>query len=148
MFLAETSIQLVPDGTLLLHLLMIGVMVALLNRTLLKPINKILEDREKYVSGRTTEAQEILKASEEKRSEYEAKLRGARSEGYHQLEKVRSQAVKEKDEKVRAFKEQSAREVNAELAATQQQEQQVRKELESRAEALGAMITSQILERH
>ena len=46
MFLAETSIQLVPDGTLLLHLLMVGVMVAVLNRTLLKPINQILAERE------------------------------------------------------------------------------------------------------
>jgi F-type H+-transporting ATPase subunit b len=147
MFLAETSIQLVPDGTLLLHLIVIGVMVALLNRTLLKPINKILEDREKYISGRTTEAEEILKASEEKRIEYDARLRGARQEGYQLLEKVRSQAVKEKDEKVRAFKEQTARDVSIQLDATHQQEQQVRTELESKAEALGAMITSQILER-
>ena len=41
MFLAEASIQLVPDGTLLLHLLMVAVMVFILNRTLLKPINQI-----------------------------------------------------------------------------------------------------------
>lgn len=147
MFLAESSIQLVPDGTLLLHLLMVVVMVVLLNRTLLKPINKILADRERYVSGNTTEAQEILKASEEKFGEYQAKLRGARTEGYHLLEKVRSEAVKEKDEKVKAFKEKTAQEVAAELDATRQQEQQVRKELESQAATLGALITSQILER-
>ena len=41
MILAETSIQLVPDGTLLLHLLMVAIMVFVLNRTLLKPINQI-----------------------------------------------------------------------------------------------------------
>ena len=147
MFLAESSIQLVPDGTLLLHLLMVGVMVALLNRTLLKPINKILADREKYVSGQTTEAEEILKTSEEKFNEYQTKLRAARTDGYQLLEKVRSQAVKEKDEKVRAFKEKSAQEVAAQLEATHQQEQQVKQELESQAATLGAMITAQILER-
>jgi F-type H+-transporting ATPase subunit b len=147
MFLAETSIQLVPDGTLLLHLLMVGVMVVLLNRTLLKPVNKILQDRENLVSGKTSEAQQMLKTSEEKFDEYQATLRSARTEGYQLLEKIKSQAVKEKDEKVRAFKEQSATEVAAQLAATQQQEQQVQKELESQAENLGAMITSQILER-
>jgi F-type H+-transporting ATPase subunit b len=147
MFLAESSIQLVPDGTLLLHLLMVGLMVALLNRSLLKPINKILADREKYITGKTTEAQEILKASEEKFTEYQAKLRGARTEGYHLIEKVRSEAVKEKDEKVRTFKEQTALEVAAQLKETQQQEQQVKQELESQAASLGAMITSQILER-
>ena len=147
MFLAESSIQLVPDGTLLLHLLMIGVMVALLNRTLLKPINKILEERDKYISGKTTEAERILKTSEEKFNEYQERLRGARTEGYHLLEKVRAQAVKEKDEKVKAFKEQNATAVAAELDATHQQEQQVKKELDSQAATLGALITAQILER-
>lgn len=148
MFLAESSIQLVPDGTLLLHLLMIGVMVAFLNRTLLKPINKILEEREKYVSGKMSEAEKILKNSEEKFNEYQAKLRGARTEGYHLLEKVRAQAVKDKDDKVKTFKEQNATAVAAELEATHQQEQQVKKELDAQAATLGALITSQILERH
>jgi hypothetical protein len=42
---AENSIQLVPDGTLLLHVLIILVMVYVLNATLFKPINLILEAR-------------------------------------------------------------------------------------------------------
>jgi hypothetical protein len=44
---AENSIQLVPDGTLILHVIIILVMVYVLNATLYKPINKILESREK-----------------------------------------------------------------------------------------------------
>jgi len=36
--LAENSIQLVPDGTLILHVLIILVMVYVLNATLFKPI--------------------------------------------------------------------------------------------------------------
>ena len=35
------------------------------------------------------------------------RLREARSDGYHLLEKERAQALKEKDEKVRAFKEET-----------------------------------------
>ncbi|HEY6806155.1 MAG TPA: ATP synthase F0 subunit B [Pyrinomonadaceae bacterium] len=147
MFLAETSIQLVPDGTLLLHLLMVGVMVALLNRTLLKPINKILRDREDFVSGKSSEAQRMLEASDEKFKDYQNKLRNARTDGYQLLEKVKAQAVKEKDEKVRAFKEQSTQEVATQLKETKLQEELVQKDLESQAEHLGAMITSQILER-
>ena len=58
---AENSIQLVPDGTLILHVLIILVMVYVLNATLYKPINRILEAREKQTKGRLTEAQEILK---------------------------------------------------------------------------------------
>jgi F-type H+-transporting ATPase subunit b len=147
MFLAESSIQLVPDGTLIVHLLMVVVMVAVLNRTLLRPINKILADREKHILGRVDEAQKIQKLTDQKLTEYDSALRAARTEGYQLLEKERSQAVREKDEKVRVFKE----EINALLAedirATQDQEKEGQRQLEAEAETLGAMITSQILRR-
>ena len=58
---AENSIQLVPDGTLILHVIIILVMVYVLNATLYKPINKILESREKRTRGRLSEAQEVMK---------------------------------------------------------------------------------------
>ena len=71
MFLAEASIQLVPDGTLLLHLLVIFLMVFILNRTLLKPINQILAEREKQITGALSEAQALKSESEEKLRKYE-----------------------------------------------------------------------------
>jgi F-type H+-transporting ATPase subunit b len=147
MFLAETSIQLVPDGTLLLHLLLVVVMVAVVNRTLLRPINKILEERDKHILGRVDEAKEMLKTREEHLAEYTSALKQARSEGYQLLERERTQAVKEKDEKVRAFKEESARRISEELNTTLEQEQKLRGELEGQAEQLSAMITAQILRR-
>ena len=59
---AENSIQLVPDGTLILHVIIILVMIYVLNATLYRPINQILESREKRTRGRLTEAQEIMQA--------------------------------------------------------------------------------------
>jgi F-type H+-transporting ATPase subunit b len=147
MFLAESSIQLVPDGTLLIHLLMVAVMVAVLNKTLLKPINKILADREKHILGRVDEAQEILKLKDEKLDDYNSALRNARSDGYQLLEKERSQALKEKEDRVRAFREETRTSVSQSLKTTQEQEKQVRGQLEEQAETLGAMITAQILRR-
>jgi F-type H+-transporting ATPase subunit b len=147
MFLAEASIQLVPDGTLLIHLLMVAVMVVILNKTLLKPINKILADREKYILGRVEEAKDLLKTADQKLSDYDAGLRAARTEGYHLLERERAQAVKEKDEKIRDFKEETNRMVAQEIESTRNQEQQVHNELEAQAGTLSAMITKQILKR-
>ena len=57
--LAETSIQLVPDGTILFHIALILVMIAVLNRTLFQPINRILAEREKKGSGALAEAEEM-----------------------------------------------------------------------------------------
>ena len=148
MFLAESSIQLVPDGTLLLHLLMVVVMVVVLNRTLLKPINKILEDRDKHILGRVDEAQEMLKTREQNLAAYDSALREARTEGYHLLERERAQALKEKEQRVRSFREETSRQVTDEIQATNEQELRVRSELEGRAETLGAMITDHILRRN
>ena len=147
MFLAEAAIQLVPDGTLLLHLLMVGVMVFVLNRTLLKPINQILAEREKQVEGSIREAQRLSAETEEKLRRYNAALREARTEGYKLLEKERTAALKEKDEKVRLYRDEMSRTVAAQIEKTRQQEEKVRGELESQATAIGDLISSQILRR-
>jgi len=147
MILAESSIQLVPDGTLLLHLLMIGLMVALLNRTLLKPINKILSDREELVTGKVSEANKIKQEAEEKMQQYEAALRNARSEAYSLLEKERSAAVQEKELKVRLAKEEVTKATNATLEQLHQQENNVKSELETEAAGISDLISSQILQR-
>ena len=147
MFLAETSIQLVPDGTLLLHLLMVGVMVAVLNRTLLKPINQILSEREKQIAGRLKEAEALSAETDEKLKNYNSALHDARSEGYRLLEKERAAAIKEKDDKVRQQREQMSKTVAAQLETTRQQERKVREELESQAAVVGDLISSRILRR-
>ena len=147
MFLAEASIQLVPDGTLLLHLLMVAVMVFVLNRTLLKPVNQILAERERQVEGSIKEARVMLAETQEKLTQYNAALREARTDGYRLLEKERAAALKEKDEKIRLYRDEMSRSVQAEVEKTRQQEQKVRTELESQAAAIGDLISSQILRR-
>jgi len=147
MFLAETSIQLVPDGTLLLHVLMVALMVFVLNRTLLKPINQILAEREKQIAGRRKEAQALATATQEKLRKYNDSLREARAEGYRLLEKERAEGLKQKEEKLRQSREQLSKEVAAQLEATQKQEQLVKGELDTQADALGSLISSQILRR-
>jgi len=147
MFLAEASIQLVPDGTLLLHLVMVGVMVAVLNRTLLKPVNHILSEREKQIAGRLKEAQALAAETQEKLRKYNDTLREARAEGYRLLEKERAESLKQREEKQRQHREQLSKEVAAQVEATRKQEQSVKSELEAQAAALGNLISSQILRR-
>ena len=89
---SDSAIQLVPDGTLLFHLALIVVMVALLNVTLLRPINRILEERERRTKGRMGEAQRILADLDERTLEYQRRLREARGTGYLLLEEERTAA--------------------------------------------------------
>ena len=147
MILAEASIQLVPDGTLLLHLLMVVVMVAVLNRTLLKPINGILSEREKQVTGRLREAEALTAESQEKLKQYHDTLREARAAGYKLLEKERAEGLNEKEQKLRQYRDELSREVKAQLEQTRKQEQAVKSELEAQASTIGGLISSQILRR-
>jgi len=147
MFLAEASIQLVPDATLLLHLLLVAVMVFVLNRTLLKPINKILSEREKQITGQKTEAQLMAAEAEEKLRKYNDTLREARTDGYRLLEKERAAGLKDKEEKLKRYRDDMQKEVAAQLDTIRQQEQSVKGELEGQAAAIGNLISSQILRR-
>ena len=147
MFLAEASIQLVPDGTLLLHLLMVGIMVFVLNRTLLKPINEILAEREKQIAGRLKEAEAMAAETQEKLKRYHDTLRDARADGYKLLEKERAQGLKEKEEKLRQYREQMSKEVASQLETMRKQEQAVKGELDAQAATISDLISSQILRR-
>jgi F0F1-type ATP synthase membrane subunit b/b' len=147
MILAEDTIQLVPDATLLLHLVFVVVMVVVLNRTLLKPINHILAEREKQISGRLREAEALAAESQEKLKKYNDTLREARTTGYKLLEKERAESLKEKEQKLRQSRDELSSEVAAQVGQIQRQEQSVKSELEGQAETIGNLISSQILRR-
>lgn len=147
MFLAESSIQLVPDGTLLLHLIFIVIMVVVLNRTLLKPINRILKEREELLSGRMSEAAALQASRDEKLQAYESALREARSEGYHLLEREKSEALRDRDLRLSRVREEMAHLVAKEIESTRIQEEQAERELEAKASELGTLIGSRVLRR-
>src|ERR1051325_5344517 len=121
MILAETSIQLVPDGTLLLHLVFVVVMVFIVNRTLLRPINQILAEREKQIAGRMKEAQALASETQDKLKKYNDALREARTDGYKLLEKERAEGLKEKEERLRQYRGEISKEVGSQIEITRLQ---------------------------
>ena len=147
MILAETSIQLVPDATLLLHLVLVVVMVVVLNRTLLKPVNHILSEREKQITGRLREAEAMAAESQEKLKKYNDTLREARASGYKLLEKERAESLKQKEQQLKQYRDEMSREVATQVDQIRKQEQAVKGELEGQAATIGSLISSQILRR-
>ena len=145
--LAGSSIQLVPDGTLLLHLVFVVVMVGLVNVTLLRPISRILEERERRTGGRFTEAESILVSVRGKLREYETRMREARATGYVLLEEERTAASRERERKVAEVKEGVIRWLNEEKRALQIDEEEVRASLEKEARSRALEIGGQILGR-
>lgn len=146
--LAGSAIQLVPDGTLLFHLAVIAVMVALLNATLLRPISRILEDRERRTKGRFAEAESIFASVTEKLQQYESRLREARAEGYALLEGQRAAASREREHKVAQVKLELGSWLQDEKQKLAKDAEQIRGKLAKDADTIATEIARQILHRN
>lgn len=144
---AENSIQLVPDGTLFIHIALILLMVFVLNATLFKPINRILEERERRTRGQLDEARETMRRVEEKMSAYERSLREARAEGYRMMEQMRVEAMRERQERLNAVRDEIERSVSVEKEKVRVQAEAARTTLETDAVRIASEIGSHILHR-
>jgi F-type H+-transporting ATPase subunit b len=138
---------LVPDGTIILHIVIILVMVFVLNATLFKPINRILEERERRTRGRSGEAKGIIQQVEEKLASYERSLREARSEGYRLMEQERAEAMSERQLKVDTVREEVSRLVEEEKSVVHAQVEEVRATLMRDAGTIATEISAHILHR-
>jgi F-type H+-transporting ATPase subunit b len=144
--LAE-SIQLVPDGTLLVHIAIIITMVFVLNRFLFRPVGRILSEREARTRGRTGEARETINRVKESLSRYENSLRQARAEGYGLLEQQQAAAYGERQRKIAALRQEVEEHIEQQKGEIRAQAEQARGTLRGEAERVAADISSQLLRR-
>lgn len=142
----QGSIQLVPDGTIFLHIGIILLMIWVLNRTLFRPINKVLEERERK-SGRGGAAGEILSQVDGKVSTYEKALREARSEGYHLMEAHRNEAMSARGTQINTVKEEVAGLIADERETVRKQTEDARGTLTGDAQKMAETITATILKK-
>ena len=145
--LAGSNIQLVPDGTLLLHLVVIVVMVALLNATLLRPITRILDERERRTRGRSAEAQTTLAAVVQKAREYEERMREARAAGYALLEQERVAVSRDRELQVAQVKAEVGGWLNSQKEKLKTDAGELRGRLKNDAQERAVEIGRQILGR-
>ena len=141
---AET-IQLFPDGTLFIHIAIILGMIWILNRTLYRPINRVIEAREKSKGGHSAEAQKILKEVEGKETRYASELLDARSQGYALIEKEQKNAAATRDKQIGEVKAEVAESFDAGKAELEKQEANARAAIANNAEKIADQIAASIL---
>ncbi|MBA3248705.1 MAG: hypothetical protein H0T63_11575 [Pyrinomonadaceae bacterium] len=143
----QNSIQLVPDGTIFLHIALIIFMVYVLNATLFRPINRILEERERRTRGRSGEAQDTLRRVDANLKRYENSLREARVEGYQRLEQERAEAMRVRQAQVDKVRAEVTQSIAEQKTAIQVQTTEARASLEGDARRIAGEISSQLLRR-
>jgi F-type H+-transporting ATPase subunit b len=147
MLALSESIQLVPDGTLVIHIAIVITMVFVLNRFLFKPVSRVLGEREARTHGRVSEARETIRRVTESLSRYESSLRQARAEGYSLLEQQQSEAYSERQRKLASMRKEVEGEIEEQKREIRSQADVARATLEDEAMRVAADISSQILRR-
>lgn len=143
--LAGDSIQLVPDGTLFIHILLIILMVFILDFTLFRPINRILKQREQQTLGRSNETRMILDKIERDLKEYKQSLRKARTQGYSVLESYRVEALQQRQNLLSSLREELQALTLEEKGSIQTQVAQAQLTLEEDSHRIALEISRQVL---
>ena len=135
------------DGSFLFILVSIIILIYVLNRTLFKPLNRVLDERERLGAGRLAEAQRLLKEHEDRLQRYEGQLRAARVESLEQQEIFRKQAQADSQKMIAQIKDENAAQIAAAQKEIANQASIARQSLEKEARAMASTISSQILHR-
>jgi F-type H+-transporting ATPase subunit b len=139
------SIQLFPDGTLFVHIAIILAMIWILNRTLYRPINRVLQAREKSKGGHSTEAEAILSDVSAKETRYTKELLDARTAGYALIEKEQKKAAAASDKKIAEAKDAAGTTIETGKADLEKQVATAKTEIDTEAEKLADSIAAHIL---
>lgn len=139
------SVQLVPDGTFFIHIVLILVMIWILNRTLFRPINKIMEGRERSKGHHGGAADSILAEAGEKEARYSADILAARDQGYQLIEKEQKAAIAARDERIAQVKASVADTVASGKGEIERQRSDARSSIETNAEIMADKIAAAIL---
>lgn len=143
--LAESVLSI--DGSFLFIFFSILLLIYILNRTLFKPINQVLEERERLGAGRIGEARRMLGEHEERLKRYESRLREARGEAYQRLEAERREATLDRQRMIAEVKAETTAQIDAAKQEIAEQAAGAKQSLEKEVRAMAATISSQILRR-
>lgn len=139
------TIQLFPDGTLFIHIALILAMIWILNRTLYKPINRVLEARARAKGGHSSEAEQLLARAAEKQARYSKETLDARSKGYSLIEKEHKKATADREKKLAEAKAAAGDEFAAERAHLEKEVENARKTIKTEAEKMADSIAANVL---
>jgi F-type H+-transporting ATPase subunit b len=144
---AEEVVQLFPDGSLFVHIAMVLAMIWILNRTLYKPINRVLEARDRVLKGLPSEADELREKAASKQAEYQRELLDARSAGYRLIEEEHRKAAADHQKKLQAAKAKTAENLASERSELQNEAETARAVIRDEADKMADKIASNILNR-
>ena len=138
-------VQLFPDGTIFIHIALVLIMIWVLNRTFFRPINRVIDSREKFKDVEGGEAGSILAEADEKEAKYNKGLREARAEGYAMIEDQHKKLVRAREKKLAETRAEVDEKLSAGRAEIERQAGEARTTIGADADRLADEITARVL---
>ena len=139
------AIQLFPDGTIFIHIALILFMIWVLNRTFFRPINRVIDSREKFKDVEGGEAGSILAEADEKEARYNQGLREARADGYALIEDQHKKLVRAREKKLTETHVELEEKLSAGRAEIERQAGEARTAIGADADRLADEIAATVL---
>src|SRR5436309_3085464 len=139
------SIQLFPDGTIFIHIALILLMIWVLNRTFFRPVNRVIESREKFKNVEGGEAGSIAAQAAEKEALYNRELLAARDQGYAFIEDQHKKLARAREKKLAEIRTETEGKVAAERSEIEKQAVDARAAISADADRLADEIAATVL---
>ena len=139
--------MLMPDGSLLVIIVLFLALVPILNRVLFKPISDVLDERERLTGGSNTDVRAMFADVDYKLAGYEEGIRDARAAGYRVIEQRRAEGLDRRQKAVAAARQSAESRVAEARAAIAADAAVARERLESDAREIATTISSTVLGR-
>ena len=141
------EVPLFPDLSVLWVIFFVLVLTILLDRLLLRPLQRVMHQREDATRSARALAERSALEAREAAAEFERKTTAARAEVYRQMDDMRRTALAERTEILAQTRAQAEQEIAAASAQLQADSEEARRRLAADAEALGAEAAERILGR-
>ncbi|OFW09162.1 MAG: hypothetical protein A3H96_23140 [Acidobacteria bacterium RIFCSPLOWO2_02_FULL_67_36] len=122
-------------------------LTVILDRLLLKPILRVMEERAKAIQSARELAERAASEARTATAEFEQKTAAARAELYRQMDDMRRKANEERAATLARTRAEADAQIASASAALKADAEEVRRTLSAEAETLGAAVAERILGR-
>ncbi len=128
------------DGSLIIIIAIIGFLIFALNRLFFRPVQRVMEERERRISGPQQEAKRILDDHDKQLASLQAATSKARREANLYKAQFREKAREESEKVVEASNTEGRQRLERESALLGEQKKHVRNELTAHIQTLANKI--------
>lgn len=133
--------------TIVIQVVTFLVLVAVLNRLLLRPISRTMEERRQRISSWEQRTKDLQAAMDAKLRAYEEQLKEAKRVAQERQKQITEETKQEEQETLRTASQEASEILSTTQQKLRQETDQLRTELRQQAGELSEMVTEKVLGR-